>query len=78
MDTSSSVETMEIPVQIKELNLTMRNQIFDGVNPTGRFAFLTRFVNKADTLRMSKAQAFRGPTDVVSGPGRDTISNQPQ
>lgn len=34
MDTCSSVETTEIPVHIKILNLTMKNYVFDGVEPS--------------------------------------------
>lgn len=45
MDTRSSVETTEIRVHIKHLNLTMKNYVFDAVATIRRFDFLNRFVN---------------------------------
>lgn len=55
MDSHSSMETTEIRVHIKNLNLKMKNHVFDRFDPIRIFDFLTSFVNEEHTLNMSEA-----------------------
>ena len=57
-ETRSSRATAEVRTHIKNLSLTMNQHTFDGSDPIKIFDFLTRFVNEADILAMSEAQAF--------------------
>ena len=57
-DTHSSRATAEVRTHIKKLNLTIKEHKFDGSDPIKIFDLLTRFVNEADMLAMSEAQAF--------------------
>lgn len=68
MDPRSSVETAEIRLHIKNLNLKMKNHIFDWVEPIRIFDFLTRFVNEADILNISEGQAFVALPTFLVGP----------
>ena len=43
---------------IKALDITLQDYKFDGSDPIMVFDFLTRFVEEADTLNMTEAQAF--------------------
>lgn len=44
-DTRSSTEVTEVRVHIKNINLIMKNHIFDGTDPMRIFEFLARFLN---------------------------------
>ena len=57
-DMRTSRDTAEVRIHIKNLNLTLKNHTFDGNDPIKIFDFLSRFVNEADMLNMSEAQAF--------------------
>lgn len=57
MGTRSSLEAIDITVHIKILDLTVENHVFDGVDPIRLFDFLTRFVNKANTLSTYEVQS---------------------
>ena len=54
----SSQATTEVRTHIKNLSLTMNHNAFDGSDPIKLFEFLIRFVNEAEILAMSEAQAF--------------------
>ena len=77
-DQRSSRDTAEVRVHIKNLNLTMKSHIFDGNDPIKIFDFLTRFVNEADMLNMSEAQAFIALPTFLADPAetqfRTTLS----
>ena len=51
-------KTSEVRVHLRNLALTMKQLTFDGSDPIKIFGFLSCFVNEADMLRMSEAQAF--------------------
>ena len=57
-ETRSSRATAEARTHIKNLRLTMNKHAFYGSDPIKIFDFLTRFVNEANILAMSEAQAF--------------------
>ena len=57
-DSRSSRSTAEVRIHIKNLSLVLEKHIFDGTDPIRIFDFLSRFVNEADMLSMSEAQAF--------------------
>lgn len=57
-DTRSSRETAEITAHIKNLNLTLKNNTFDGKDPIHVFAFFAHFLNEADMRNMSEAHEF--------------------
>lgn len=54
----SSRETADVRVHINNLNLTLKNHMFDGNDPFNIFYFLTLFVSEADMLNISEVQAF--------------------
>ena len=58
LDTRTSSETTVVRLHIKNLTLTLEKHVFDGIDPIRIFEFLSRFVNEADTLKMTEAQAF--------------------
>ena len=57
-DVRTSFATSEVRTHLKNLTLTLKSHAFDGDDPILIFDFLTRFVNEADMLGMSEAQAF--------------------
>lgn len=65
--TRSSQDTAEAQVHIKMLKLTLKYHVFHRNYPINRFDFLARFVNKADMLNMSKAQAFISFPTLMAG-----------
>jgi len=67
-DTRTSRSTAEVRVHVKNLNLTMKKHTFDGSDPIKIFDFLTRFVNEADMLAMSEAQAFIALPSFLADP----------
>ena len=58
IDVRSLFDTTEVRTHLKNLTLTLKSLAFDGDDPIMIFDFLTRFVNEADMLNMSEAQAF--------------------
>lgn len=54
----SSRDTTDVWVQIKNLNQTFKNYVLNGNEPIKILDFQTRFVNEANMLKMSVAQAF--------------------
>lgn len=71
----SSLEAKKIRFHGRNLTLTMKNHIFDGVDPIHIFAFLTRFVYKVDTLNMSDAQAFIALTSFMADRAKTQLRN---
>lgn len=57
-DRRSSRSTGMLSALLKRMGLTMKEHSFSGDDPIMVFDFLTRFVEEADTLSMSEAQAF--------------------
>lgn len=50
-------DTAEFRVHIKNLDITLKNHLFNGNDPINIFDLLTRFVNESDMLNVSQAQA---------------------
>lgn len=57
-DSWSSRDTAEVHVYIKNFNVTLTNHVSDGKDPIIIFDFLICFINEADMLNISVAQAF--------------------
>lgn len=55
-ESHSSRETENFRVQIKKLNVTLKNNVFDGNEPIKMFDFLPCFINEADMLNISAVQ----------------------
>lgn len=78
METRSLTEKTEVRIDIKNLNVTMKNQTFDGTYAIPQFEFLTQFVNDADTLDISEVQVFVASPIFLASQGetqfRDNLS----
>lgn len=57
-DTRSSKATAKVRIHIKNLKLALKNHTFDGTGRIRIFDFIARFVNEANKLNISEAQAF--------------------
>lgn len=57
-DSWSSRDSAEVLVHNKNFSLTIKRHVFDRDDPIKIFHFLTRFMNVADMLNKSYAQAF--------------------
>lgn len=58
MHTRSPTKTTEMRSHIKNLTLTMKNQMFFATDPIRLLEFLTPVVNDGETLRPSEEQFF--------------------
>lgn len=68
VDRRTSYSTDEVGDLIKKLNLKMEKNSFDGSNPITVFCLLLRFVDEADMIKLSEAQAFVAPLTFLSDP----------
>lgn len=69
-ETRSSRVTTGVCVHIKNLNLALKNHKFDGTDPIRVFDFLARFVNEADMVNTSEAQAFIALLQFLTNGGK--------
>ena len=68
----SSKHILEVRKHLKSLDITLKEYKFNGQDPILVFDFLSRFVEQADTLRMTEMQAFVALPHYLSG----TAENQ--
>lgn len=68
MDMRPSVETTEIRAHIKNLNRTMKNHIFDGVDPIRVFKFIHLFRQRSGYTKYVRSTSLCGPAEVLSLP----------
>lgn len=57
-DTQCSRDTAEIRVHITNLNLALKKHTLDDMDPIHVLDCLARYMNRAEMLKMSEAQAF--------------------
>lgn len=69
-DARSSRDTTEVFVHLKNVNVKLRNHVFNGNYRTNIIAFLPRFVNEADMLIMFEAQAFIALSTFLVDPAK--------
>ena len=65
--TRSSSETFEVKRHLKSLEISLKEHTFSGKDPVTVLNFLTRFVEEADTLEMTEAQALVALPKFMSG-----------
>lgn len=56
--TRTSRETLDVKKHLKSLELSLKEHMFSGKDPVTVLNFLTRFVEEADTIGMTEAQAL--------------------
>ncbi len=63
----SASNTVEVRRHLKALELTLKSEKFSGKDPILVLNFLARFVEEADTIRMTEAQAFIALPHFLTG-----------
>ena len=70
----SSRETGKVKEYVKRIEYTLKEFRFDGTDPIKILAFLAKYVEEADILRMSEAQAFIALPKVLSGHAQEQFN----
>lgn len=68
MESSSSRGSSKVEVHIKNLNIILKNQVFDGNYPITIFDFFTCFVNEDNMLNIAEEKALIDLPNVLADP----------
>ena len=63
-------ETGKVKDHVRRLELTLRDEAFDGSDPVRVLPFLSAFVAEADVMEMTEAQAYIALPYVIKGTAR--------